>query len=299
MIAMKTRLIINGKKAGLEPVREAIFLARKFDPIEVRSTWEGGDFHRLVREAAAEGCTRIIAGGGDGTVNEAVDAILRLPLEQQPELALLPLGTANDFATGCDIPADYLQALRLAQAGDAVAVDAARANDQHFINVASGGFGAQVTTNTPVALKNFLGGGAYTLSGLVQAIHFTPYIGKARAPGMEMDNELIVGAVCNGRQAGGGQQLAPEARINDGLLDIVSLRNFPPEAAPQVVRELMDPSIDGEYVQRLQVPWAEWNSTPAMPVNLDGEPIQATYIRFEVIPGAIRLVLPKHCPLLV
>ena len=95
----------------------------------------------------------------------------------------MPLGTANDFATACGIPSDPLQALQLAQVGEAREVDAAQANDYHFINVASGGFGAQVTANTPVALKNFLGGGAYTLSGLIQAVNFAPYRGEVRIPG--------------------------------------------------------------------------------------------------------------------
>ncbi|NWK55783.1 lipid kinase YegS [Verrucomicrobiaceae bacterium N1E253] len=295
---MKTRLIINGKKAGLDPVRDAVFQAREFAEMEVRPTWEGGDVQRLVAEAAAEGCQRIIAGGGDGTVNEAVDAILQLPADQQPELALLPLGTANDFATACTIPADYGQALRLAQTGTAVPVDAARANERHFINVASAGFGAQVTTSTPVALKNFLGGGAYTLSGLVQAVNFTPYAGTVRAPGVEMDHELVIGAVCNGRQAGGGQQLAPKAVINDGLFDVVSLRSFPADAVSQVIRELLDSDVDGEYVQRRQVAWLESSSEVPIPVNLDGEPIESTHIRFEVVPGAVRMVLPAKCPLL-
>jgi lipid kinase YegS len=294
---MDIRVILNGKKAGLKPVRSAIYTAREHGNVEVRVTWEAGDVGRLVQEAVADGCRRLVAGGGDGTVNEVVDAVLKLSADNRPELAILPLGTANDFATGCAIPAEPLAALKLAQSGKAFAVDAGRANNFHFINVASGGFGAQVTTNTPVALKNFLGGGAYTLSGLVQAVNFVPYQGKVRIPDESMENEVVVGAVCNGRQAGGGQQLAPSALINDGLLDIVALNNFPKEGLGQALKELMTPEINGVYVKRFKVPWAEWESEVEMPINLDGEPIKTRKIRFEVMPGAIQLVLPDKCPM--
>lgn len=295
---MDIRVILNGKKAGLEPVRSAIYSAREEGDVDVRVTWEAGDVNRLVQEAHAEGCRRLVAGGGDGSVNEMTDALLRLPLDERPELAILPLGTANDFATACTIPSDPLAALGLAQSRKSYAIDAVRANEFHFINVASGGFGAQVTANTPVALKNFLGGGAYTLSGMVQALNFSPYHGTARLPEESLQNGVIVGAVCNGRQAGGGQQLAPDAYIDDGLLDIVSLNHFAPEDLGQVIKELMESNVSGDHVKRFRVPWAEWESEDEMPINLDGEPIKAKKIRFEIMPAAIRLVVPANCPLL-
>lgn len=295
---MDIRILLNGKKAGLEPVRSAIFKAREHGKVDVRVTWEGGDLKRLVNEACRDGCQRLVAGGGDGTVKEAADAILRLDEDERPELAVLPLGTANDFATACTIPSDHFEALRLAQTGQARSVDAAKANDLHFINVASGGFGAQVTATTPVALKNFLGGGAYTLSGVLQALNFVPFHGELRIPGDSLRDNVIVGAVCNGRQAGGGQQLAPRALIDDGLLDVVGLKQFPANALPQVIEELRATDRNGEYVIRYQVPWAEWESDLEFPINLDGEPGNSKLVRFEVLPGALELVLPENCPMI-
>lgn len=295
---MNIRILLNGKKAGLDPVRSAIFKARESGKVEVRTTWETGDIERLVKEAVREDITRIVAGGGDGTVNEVAHAVLQLDEEDRPEVAVMPLGTANDFATACGIPSDPLQALQLAQTGETRDIDAVQANEYHFINVASGGFGAQVTANTPVALKNFLGGGAYTLSGLIQAVNFAPYRGEMRIPGETIQSHSIFGGVCNGRQAGGGQQLAPGALIDDGLLDIVGLDNFPAEALSQVIKELVSPDLSGEFVKRFRVPWVEWESDAEMPVNLDGEPISSKKIRFEVLPGAIKLVLPNNCQML-
>lgn len=288
---------MNGKKAGLQPVRSAIFKARETGKVEVRATWEGGDVEVLVKEAVRDGCQRVVAAGGDGTVKEVVDAILQLSADKRPELAVMPLGTANDFATACTIPADLSLALQLAQSGEAQTVDAVKANEHHFMNVASGGFGAQVTATTPVALKNFLGGGAYTLSGLVQAVNFSPYHGELRSPDQSIKDAVIVGAVCNGRQAGGGQKLAPQALIDDGLLDLVALCHFLPEALSQVIEELITSEVNGEFVKRFRAPWAEWKSDVEMPINLDGEPISSKKIRFEVMPGAIKLVLPENCPM--
>jgi len=292
------RVILNGKKAGWEPLRAAIYRARERGRVEVRVTWEGGDARRLVREAHAEGCRRLVAGGGDGTVREVADALLRLPAAERPELAVLPMGTANDFATACGIPADLDAALALAASGGARPVDAARAGDQHFLNVASGGFGARLTAATPPALKNFLGGGAYTLTALAQALKVVAYRGRLRLPHEVVQGDILVGAACNGRQAGGGQMLAPGALIDDGLLDFVALHAFPVEAIGQVIKELLDARLNGKYVKRSRAPWAEWESEEDTPINLDGEPITARHLRFEVAPRALRLVLPENCPLL-
>lgn len=295
---MKIRVILNGKKAGLDPVRQSVLAARDQGEVEVRVTWEAGDAERLVKEAIAEGCQRLVAGGGDGSVNEVVNAMMQVPKEQRPELAILPLGTANDFATACGIPSVISEAIALAQTGTAVDADCAKANEYHFINVASAGFGALVTTNTPVALKNFLGGGAYTLSGLVQALSFVPYRGVVHLPDEVVDGDVIVGAVCNGRQAGGGQQLSPEALINDGLLDIIGLHSFPANAVAQVISEIASLTSNGTYVRRYRAPWAELVSEEIMPINLDGEPIQEKVVRFEAVPNAIRLVVPEDCVLI-
>ncbi len=293
------RIILNGKKAGLAEVRAAIDILREqAGGIGVRPTYEYGDVARLLGEALGEGVSRIIIGGGDGSVNEVVDAMAKLPRGERPELAILPLGTANDFATACRIPRDSLQALRLAVAGQTTPVDIGRANQRHFINTATAGFGAQVTAETPVELKNFLGGGAYTLMGVVKAIGFEPYHGKFRAPGREVEQGIVVGAICNGRQAGGGQVLAPHACINDGLLDILSVSEFSMADLAEVIEEIQTPSIDGKFVRHFQTPWLEAESDAVIPLNLDGEPYESRNIRFEILPGAIDLVLPEDCPLL-
>ena len=290
-------IILNGKKAGYESVRSAIDILREeVDGIEVRVTYEYGDVKRFVNDAVRDGVARIVIGGGDGSVNEVVDAMAKLPREQRPELGILPLGTANDFATACRIPINSLEALRLAISGSCTVVDIAKANERHFMNMATGGFGAQVTAETPVELKNFLGGGAYTLTGVLKAIKFVPFRGKMKTPAIESELTGVVAAVCNGRQAGGGQILAPKAYINDGMLDVLIVSPFPLSDIPQVIQEIQNPAADGRYVIYFQTPWLESKSEEVIPLNLDGEPYRNKRVRFEIVPGAIDLVLPESCP---
>ena len=151
---------------------------------------------------------------------------------------------------------------------------------------------------TPVELKNFLGGGAYTLTGVLKAINFVPFKGQLKAPEIEAEQTGVVAAVCNGRQAGGGQVLAPQAFINDGLLDVVIISQFPLCDIPRVLEEIRNPSADGLYIKYFQAPWVESTSAEIIPVNLDGEPYQNKAIRFEVMPNAINLVLSESCPCL-
>lgn len=289
-------LILNGKKAGEPAIRDAVTTLRSAGhALDVRVTWESGDVQRFVDEASDRRLNRIIVGGGDGSLNEAANALSH-QTSTRIALGILPLGTANDFATACQIPQEPLQALELATQGPARSIDVASANDHHFLNVASIGFGAAVTANTPVELKDFLGGGAYTLAGLVQALNFVPYPSRVRTPDREFEGELLIGAVCNGRTAGGGQPLAPSAMLDDGMLDVLLLRHFPPRNAAQVIRELRNPEPGGEFVQRFQASKIDGESETETPFNLDGEPFLEKQVRISVLSGALDVVLPADCP---
>ena len=293
-------IILNGKKACLPAVRTAITTFRtEVKDVHVRVTYEYGDIERFMHEALSKEIKRIMIGGGDGSINEIVNAMAKLPHAKRPELAILPLGTANDFATACHIPLDTLEALRFGILGDSIPVDIVKANDKYFINVATVGFGAKITAETPEELKHFLGGGAYTLTGVLKAIDFTPYTSTIETPEHSFDNlDILVGAVCNGRQAGGGQVLGPYAYINDGLLDVITISKFRLIDIPQVLNEIKNPSVLGTFIKYIQTPWLRSHANNAIPVNLDGEPYSNEHIDFEVVPLAINLVVPKDSPCL-
>lgn len=296
---MHARLILNGKKADRSDVRDAVRVVRnEGHDLDVRVTWERGDASRLVVDAARDGVPRVIAGGGDGSVNEMANGLMAVDEARRPSMGILPLGTANDFATSCRVPADVIEALRLAVMGKPRPVDLGRCNDAYFANIASGGFGAAVTADTPVELKNFLGGGAYTIMGVVKAVNFRPYDCTIHTPSGITTGAMVVGAVCNGRQAGGGQPLAPDAMIDDGLLDVVFLRPFPVGSAAQVAAEIASRRDGGEYVVRMRVPWVEVSAGGRIPVNLDGEPVEGELLHFSCVPACIAMVLPDGCPCL-
>jgi len=293
------RIILNGKKADDEEIRQAVMTLREEGvTVEVRVTWEKGDAERFAIEASSEDVTRLVVAGGDGSINEVVNGLMQVSKEKRPALAILPLGTANDFATACEIPFSALEALRLAVEGSVHPVDIVRANERYFINVASSGFGAQIVADTPTSLKNFLGGGAYTLSAVVKALNFTAHTGRLVADDLDIEGKSIAGVVCNGRQAGGGQMLAPNAYIDDGLLDIVVIMEFPIVDLGQVISEILDYERSGTYVKRFQKTWIESIPYQKRSVNLDGEPYEADTIRFEIVQKELNLILPKGCPTL-
>jgi lipid kinase YegS len=290
------RIILNGKKADIDEVRDAVAILREEShTVEVRVTWEHGDAIRFVQEASSNGVKRIVVAGGDGSINEVVNGLMKLPKTERPQLSILPLGTANDFAVTCSIPHYPLEALRLAIEGRAIPVDIVRANDRYFINVATGGVGTKITTETPTELKNFLGGGAYTISALIKALSFVHSNGKLVSEDHGLEGAFIAAAVCNGRAAGGGQIISPNAYINDGLMDVVVILEFALSDVPQVVMEFLNPSIKGEFVKRFQTKQMESIPEQARSVNLDGEPYRTGKIEFEIMPKEIELVLPKDC----
>jgi len=162
----RVRLIVNGKVASNEALRIAVVGQREVGHcIEVRVTWEKGDAQRFASEAGE--VDLLIAAGGDGTLNEVVHGLMGLPRKARPVFGLVPLGTANDFATGCGIPRDPETALALCLQGKAVPIDVGKANEHWFLNVASAGFGAEVTATTSPELKRLLGPAAYTVMGII------------------------------------------------------------------------------------------------------------------------------------
>jgi lipid kinase YegS len=296
-ITKKIQLILNGKAAANDAFRTGIVQQRAVGHrIKVRVTKKEGDARRFAAEA--DDADLLIAAGGDGTLNEVVHGLMDLSKAARPALGVVPLGTANDFASGCGIPRDPEQALALCLEGQRVPVDVGKANEHWFLNAASVGFGAAVTATTPPELKRLLGPAAYTVMGAILAMNVHHYRGRLTLPDREITGSGPVAIVGNGCQTGGGVQVTPRARIDDGLLDVLVVRQIPPIALLTAARELQELSPDGEFISYRQTPWAEVYPEEAIPVNLDGEPVRFSNVRYEVVRGAIRFVVPPNCPLL-
>jgi lipid kinase YegS len=293
----RAQLILNGKAAGNDALRNAVVQQRAAGHrIKVRVTKKKGDARRFAAEAGK--ADLLIAAGGDGTLNEVVHGLMDLSKASRPVLGIVPLGTANDFATGCGIPRDPEEALVLCMKGQGVPIDIGKANEHWFLNAASVGFGAEVTATTPPELKRLLGQAAYTVMGAILAMNVHHYRGRLILPDREITASGPVAIVGNGRQTGGGIQVAPRARIDDGLLDLLVVRQIPAMALLTAARELQQLSPDGEYISYRQTPWAEVYPEESIPVNLDGEPVRFSSVRYEAVPRAIRLIVPPNCPLL-
>jgi lipid kinase YegS len=293
----KVQLILNGKVAANDALRNAIAQQRAAGHrINVRVTQEKGDARRFAAEAGE--ADLLIVAGGDGTLNEVVHGLMDLSKAARPVLGVVPLGTANDFAVGCGIPPDPEKALALCLKGQVLPIDIGKANEHWFLNVASVGFGAEVTATTPPELKRLLGPAAYTVMGAILAMNFHHYHGRLTLPDREITGSGPIAIVGNGPQTGGGVQVAPRARIDDGLLDVLVVRQIPAMALLTAARELQELSPDGEYISYWQTPWAELYPEESIPVNLDGEPVRFSSVRYEAVPRAIRLIVPPNCPLL-
>ena len=293
----RVHLILNGKVAGNHALRAAIARQRTAGHrIEVRVTWEKGDAQRFVSEAGA--VDLLIAAGGDGTLNEVLHGLMDVPEAVRPILGIVPLGTANDFSTGCGIPDDPAKALALCMRGEGVPIDVGKANDDWFINAASSGFGAEITATTSPELKRLLGPAAYTVMGAILAITLQHYRGRLILPDRDITGTGLVAIVGNGRQTGGGIQVAPRAYIDDGLLDVLVVRQISPTALLAAARELQQLPPDGEYISYWQTPWLEVYSEQEIPVNLDGEPLRFSAVRYAAVPKAIQLIVPPNCQLL-
>ncbi|HBU8808610.1 TPA: lipid kinase YegS [Citrobacter freundii] len=290
-------LILNGKSADNLPLRDAIAKLRDEGvEIHVRVTWEKGDAQRYVDEARQLAVETVIAGGGDGTINEVSTALIQSQGDNIPALGILPLGTANDFATSVGIPDDLDKALKLAIAANATAIDMVQVNDKTcFINMATGGFGTRITTETPEKLKAALGGVSYFIHGLMRMDTLKPDVCDIRGEDFHWQGKALVIGIGNGRQAGGGQQLCPTALINDGLLQ---LRIFTGEELLPGLLSALTQSEDNPNIIEGASSWFDIRAPHEITFNLDGEPLSGQEFHIEILPEALRCRLPPGCPLL-
>jgi lipid kinase YegS len=283
------RIILHGKAAADPRVRTAVHAVRNVGHVvEVRVTWEPGDATRLTAEAVAEShggkIDCIVAGGGDGTINEVFAAAYAAGLPNACSLAVLPLGTANDFAHAAGVPVeDLTAALQLAASATPRSIDVGLVDGRPFVNLVSGGFGSRVTVETDPKLKQRLGGLAYAITGVSHFAELSANQGRFRAEGFSWEGHFLAVAIGNGRQAGGGIQLCPNALIDDGLLDLTVLPQLDHAARLDAFSHLLHEGatgIRGKLVTA-RSSWIEYQSEDGLNINLDGEPMLLKHFRVE------------------
>ena len=260
--------------------------------VDVRLTFEPGDGHRFAREAAQAGVDLVVAAGGDGTINEVVNGLAGVA--RRPRFAVVPLGTANDFALGLGVPDDVRAALDVAVTGRARAVDLPMVNERYFLNVSTGGFGAEATEHAAAESKRLLGAWAYLITGARQFVDLEPVGGVVEADGRVVySGDFLLFAVGNGRQTGGGSMLTPRAELDDGLLDLLVVRavqrldflSLLPDL--RAGTHLESPDILYAQARHLLITTQE-----SLSVNADGEPIRGTRFEYRLDAGRLIVMTP-------
>lgn len=273
-------------RASLDPLRRA------GHRVHARLTNRAGDAERFAREAAEAGCDLVVAAGGDGTINQVVNGIVRC--RWQPRLGIVPVGTANDFAAGLGLPDSVRDALEVAVRGRPVAVDVGRINHRHFINVSTGGIGAEATNAAPQEAKRRLGALAYVLSGIKEFVGLRPTRARFTAGDVEVyDGPMLLYAVGNARRTGGGTRLTPRARYGDGKLDLVVVPGLSRLDFLSLLPDLRAGShIESPDVLYVQAPEFRVEARKEIAVNADGEPRRGRRFHYGIRRRPLSVMVP-------
>lgn len=253
------------------------------------------EVRRVCYDYVDQGGLRLIVAGGDGTISHAVQAIA--PRFESVELGIIPLGTGNDFARSLGIASfDVPTAFECALEGCVKPVDLIQASDDHttyYVNAASGGFGGEVTARVSPDSKRRWGPFAYWMTAMAKFIDLTPYRVKLELNDSTIDQSVFGLAISNGKYVGGGFEIAPDAKVDDGQLDVIVIPELPKV-------ELLGAGInyflgreDPDGVQMYQAPRAHVQCEPTMRFSIDGEPLQHVEATFEIVPHSLRFAVPN------
>lgn len=255
----------------------------------------------LAREAAAGGASLLVVVGGDGALNEVANGIA--DLEHAPAVALIPSGTGGDFVRTFGIPSDVAAAARIALEGDTQTIDLGRVSYRSwdgtdstatFANVASAGMSGAIAQRANDTSKALGAKASYLWATLAVFRGWSAVETELTVDDERRSGKMFDVVVANGRFFGGGMKMCPDAVADDGLLDVVAIGDVTKRdlmlTMPKIYRgtHLPHPRAEAFRGRVVSVETAE-----PVPVELDGEQPGTTPARFEVLPGAMRLRVPK------
>lgn len=250
----------------------------------------------LVARAVEGGCRRILAVGGDGTVNECANGIFRQRAAPTDEVVLgvMPIGTGNDWARTHGIPKDYAEVAALMAQGshrlhDVGVAEFGDGSRRHFINVAGLGFDAHVVASLP---DRTLGPMAY-LVGLAKGLLSYDAVSLGLTfSDRKVEARAFVLFFAIGRYCGSGMNVAPRAEVDDGLFDVTLVQALSRWEVLKSLRKLFDGTLlDHPKVIALREAQARVDAGP-VPVEADGELIGHAPVRFTLLPRALRVLAP-------
>lgn len=261
---------------------------------ELRAASPERDTRALARMAVDESFDRLVVAGGDGTIWQVVQG---LAPDFAIELAVLPFGTGNDLARSLGLNPELLVlAAEYAFSGRVEPIDLIRIEDdrvRYCTNIANGGFGGRVAADVRAVDKQRWGNFAYWMSSIQEMIHPHEF-----SVDLEIDENSHVHtttsgvAVANGRFVGGGFPIAPNAKLNDGQLDVVVLPVLDTIELMSLGLgftmgdEYLDDSVRSFRCRKVRI-----QSNPPMPFSVDGESDSCADMLFELLPLALKVVV--------
>jgi diacylglycerol kinase (ATP) len=299
---MKSRLIVNpvsGTDSApdyLQSINEQ--LRAGVGELDIVMTVAAGDAERLAEESARAGYTRLFVAGGDGTLNEVLNGVARAGdgALARTTFGLIPLGTGNDFARALGLGESVEESVATLLEGREVLADVGRLNDRRFINVSAGGFIAEVSDAVDPQLKTVAGKLAYLLGGAQVLFDYEPVAARVRAAAaagqaFEREIEMQMFAACNSRMVGGGRLIAPDALIDDGLLDFCLVESMPMlEFVSLLASVPSGDHVEDERVTYFRSHSLEIEFARPVKVNTDGEVLETDRCRYTVLPRAARFL---------
>lgn len=263
---------VSGTSSKEASANEAAMRLRSLGhEVEVLYTGAPGDATRLAREAVNRGAGLVIAVGGDGTVNETAKALCN----SNVSLGIIPMGSGNGLARHLGIPVDFEGALNVITDGNVKAIDYCTMNGEDFFCTFGVGFDAAVTHT--FAKQSGRGLVTYLKSALMEFLKFHSAEYTINAGGKVLTEKAFLVAVCNTSQYGNNAYIAPEARIDDGYVDVTIVHAGNHIAQALVGVDLFTGLINKNIlIETMRVPSVSirCNTTGSMAAHIDGEPRQ-------------------------
>ena len=266
---------------------------------EVLATSGPGDAARLAQGAVTAGARTLIVAGGDGTLHEVVNGLAkRSGTGPAPRLGLVPLGTGNDLACALGIPSDPDAALALLDGGAPNPLDLVEVAGLEGIRVANfamGGFAGRIAERVTPRRRRVWGRHVYLRAAFDEIVARRARRLEVRVDGARLPiREGLAVLVANGPRFGGGIPMAPGARTDDGLLDVLVLGAVPLPALLRVIAR----AFRGSHLEDPAVTWTrartiEVDADPDLPWNGDGERLGSGPASFAVLPGALEVQRPS------
>lgn len=248
--------------------------------------------------AAKEGQYDIlVCSGGDGTLNEAVGAIMSYK-GKKPQIGYIPSGTTNDFATSLNIPKNMVEAAEHIVYGKPQTCDIGIVNNERYFNyVAAFGAFTEVSYATPQSLKNLLGHQAYVLEGVKSLVDLKPYSVSIKADDIETKGRFIYGMVSNTESVGGMKGLAGSGiDLQDGLFEVTLIKELrTPSDLQQLVTAFVTQNFEQcEVICSYKAKHVEMQFDKEADWTLDGEyGGKHEHIEFDVMHNAVEFIVMK------